>query len=110
MKSEDGWWVLRGVVRLRLRSSKKGSLEERKEDTRNFYAGAPLDDWNLTSEPTSALYERRIYREFKRDVNLFCDFLQFYHVIVMGRFNSSGVYFKEATLGDVTWHGRKINT
>ena len=36
VKSEDGWWVLRGVVRLRLRSSKKGSLEERKEDTRTF--------------------------------------------------------------------------
>ncbi|MEM3696064.1 MAG: hypothetical protein QXQ94_00980 [Candidatus Bathyarchaeia archaeon] len=36
MKSEDGWWVLRGVVRPRLRSSKKGSLEERKDDTRTF--------------------------------------------------------------------------
>ena len=43
VKSEDGWWVLRGVVRLRLRSSKKGSLEERKEDTRTFTREPPLD-------------------------------------------------------------------
>jgi hypothetical protein len=67
MKSEDGWWILKSVVRPRLRSSKKGSLEERKDDTRTFTREKyqALGGWNLTSKPTSALYGRRICREFK---------------------------------------------
>jgi p-aminobenzoyl-glutamate transporter AbgT len=65
MKSEDGWWILKSVVRPRLRSSKKGSLEERKDDTRTFTREKyqALGGWNLTLKTyLSALWKKNLPR------------------------------------------------
>jgi hypothetical protein len=44
MKSEDGWWILRGAARPRLRSSEKGSSGERKEALRASAENCPLNN------------------------------------------------------------------
>ena len=44
MKSEDGWWILRGAAMPRLRSSEKGSSRERKEALRASAENCPLNN------------------------------------------------------------------